>query len=77
MGNASFEIIDLARESSMPAVYNNHPIAQVNDHEVRISIMTEAYAWHCHPDSMRAFWSWREASSLTSTTAQLNCAPAT
>jgi mannose-6-phosphate isomerase-like protein (cupin superfamily) len=28
---------------------------QVNDHEVRISTMTEAYHWHRHPDSDEMF----------------------
>jgi mannose-6-phosphate isomerase-like protein (cupin superfamily) len=27
----------------------------VNDHEVRISTMTESYHWHCHPDSDECF----------------------
>jgi mannose-6-phosphate isomerase-like protein (cupin superfamily) len=55
MQNASFDVIDLARESAGTESYNNHPIAQVNDHEVRISTMTEAYHWHCHPDSDESF----------------------
>lgn len=50
----SFEVVELARESTATS-YDNHPIAQVNDHEVRISTMTDAYAWHCHPDSDEAF----------------------
>ncbi|MGA8530832.1 MAG: cupin domain-containing protein [Acidobacteriaceae bacterium] len=55
MQNASFAIIDLARESAGAKSYDNHPIAQVNDHEVRISTMTEPYPWHCHPDSDETF----------------------
>jgi len=27
----------------------------VNDHEVRVSTMTEDYHWHCHPDSDESF----------------------
>ena len=53
--NSSFEIIDLSRESETTARYENHAIASLNDHEVRISIMTEAYQWHCHPDSDESF----------------------
>jgi mannose-6-phosphate isomerase-like protein (cupin superfamily) len=50
-----FEVIDLAAESATTKSYENHPIATVNDHEVRISVMTDAYPWHCHPDSDESF----------------------
>ena len=53
--NSSFEPIELARESTKTEMYDNHSIARVNDHEVRISTMTEAYHWHCHPDSEESF----------------------
>ena len=55
MQNTSFEVINLSFESAASKSYNNHSIAQVNDHEVRISTMTEAYHWHCHPDSDESF----------------------
>jgi len=55
MQNSPFEVIDLRAESATAESYNNHSIADVNDHEVRISIMTEAYHWHCHPDSDEVF----------------------
>jgi mannose-6-phosphate isomerase-like protein (cupin superfamily) len=55
MQNLAFEVISLAAESATEETYNNHPIASVNDHEVRISVMTEAYHWHCHPDSDESF----------------------
>ncbi len=55
MPNSSFEIIDIAGESTTLKNYDNHPLAVVNDHEIRISIMTEAYCWHCHPDSDECF----------------------
>ena len=55
MQNSSFEVIDLLLESPRAGSYDNHPIAKVNDHEVRISTMTEAYHWHCHPDSDESF----------------------
>ncbi|HLJ90276.1 MAG TPA: cupin domain-containing protein [Candidatus Angelobacter sp.] len=57
MQNSSFEIVNLASESPAAASYDNHPIAKVNDHEVRISTMTEDYHWHCHPDSDETFLS--------------------
>lgn len=55
MQNASFEVVNLSSESRTSENYNNHAIAKVNDHEVRISTMTEAYHWHCHPDSDESF----------------------
>ena len=41
------------------AAYENHVIARVNDHVVRIGVMTEDYLWHCHPDSDETFLVWR------------------
>lgn len=55
MQNSSFDVVQLSRECTTTKSYDNHPIAQVNDHEVRISTMTEAYSWHCHPDSDEVF----------------------
>jgi len=48
-------VIDLASEAAKAKGYDNHSIATVNDHEVRISTMTEDYHWHCHPDSDESF----------------------
>jgi len=55
MQNSSFEVLDLSRESATTESYDNHRIAQLNDHEARMSTMTEAYPWHCHPDSDEVF----------------------
>jgi mannose-6-phosphate isomerase-like protein (cupin superfamily) len=55
MRNSSYKVISLSSESATAKSYENHSIAAVNDHEVRISIMTEAYHWHCHPDSDESF----------------------
>jgi hypothetical protein len=38
MQKSSFEVISLAAESATAEGYNNHPIASINDHEVRISL---------------------------------------
>lgn len=35
--------------------YHNRRIMTVNDHEVRMSVMTQAYPWHHHPDSDESF----------------------
>jgi mannose-6-phosphate isomerase-like protein (cupin superfamily) len=53
--NSSFDVVSLSSESATVHSYDNHAIAKVNDHEVRISIMTEGYHWHCHPDSDETF----------------------
>ena len=53
--NASFEVISLSGEAAAGGVYENHALARVNDHEVRISTMTEGFPWHCHPDSDETF----------------------
>ncbi|MCU1222135.1 MAG: Cupin 2 conserved barrel domain protein [Edaphobacter sp.] len=55
MKNSSFAAINLSSESAKAQVSDNHPVAFVNDHVVRISTMTEAYYWHCHPDSDETF----------------------
>ncbi len=57
MHNLSSTVINLAAESSTNRGYDNHPVAAINDHEVRISVMTESYHWHCHPDSDEVFLS--------------------
>ncbi|MDQ2833544.1 MAG: cupin domain-containing protein [Acidobacteriota bacterium] len=55
MENSFCEVVSLSRESATAVGYENHSVAAVNDHEVRISVMTEAYFWHCHPDSDESF----------------------
>ena len=35
--------------------YHNRSLTTVNDHEVRISVMTEPFRWHHHPDSDETF----------------------
>jgi mannose-6-phosphate isomerase-like protein (cupin superfamily) len=35
--------------------YANRVVAHVNDHVVRISIMTEPFYWHVHPDTDETF----------------------
>jgi len=48
-------VIALNAESSTNLGYDNHPIAHINDHVVRISTMTEPYHWHSHPNSDEMF----------------------
>lgn len=48
------EVITLKAESGGGG-YDNHPVASINDHVVRISTMTEPYSWHFHPNSDETF----------------------
>jgi mannose-6-phosphate isomerase-like protein (cupin superfamily) len=36
--------------------YHNRRIASVNDHEIRMSVMTHGFPWHHHPDSDETFF---------------------
>ncbi|HYX45762.1 MAG TPA: cupin domain-containing protein [Sphingomicrobium sp.] len=36
--------------------YHNQRIVSVNDHEIRMSVMTSAFPWHRHPDSDETFF---------------------
>jgi len=44
----------LSREIAQP--YHNVSLATVNDHEIRMSVMTERFRWHRHPDSDGTFY---------------------
>jgi len=48
-------IVTLASEASSTEQYDNHALANVNDHVVRISVMTQPYYWHFHPNSDETF----------------------
>ncbi|MFL6737021.1 MAG: cupin domain-containing protein [Sphingomonas sp.] len=41
---------------SIVDAYHNQRISSVNDHEIRMSIMTSAFPWHRHPDSDETFF---------------------
>ncbi len=49
------QIVALKSESPTDVKYDNHAIANINDHVVRISTMTEPYYWHYHPNSDESF----------------------
>lgn len=36
--------------------YHNRRIAAVNNHEIRMSVMTTGFPWHRHPDSDESFY---------------------
>jgi mannose-6-phosphate isomerase-like protein (cupin superfamily) len=50
------EVLDLGELSrAVRERYDNRSVATVNDHEVRMSVMTEPFRWHHHPDSDETF----------------------
>jgi mannose-6-phosphate isomerase-like protein (cupin superfamily) len=50
------EKVDLAEvAASVQDAYSNFVLSEVNDHVVRISVMTEPFYWHSHPDSDEVF----------------------
>ena len=44
----------LSRDVTEP--YFNVSLGTVNDHEIRMSVMTSQFRWHCHPDSDETFF---------------------
>ena len=55
MNNDLPAIITLSSEACGVETYDNHALANVNDHVVRISVMTQPYHWHFHPNSDETF----------------------
>lgn len=50
------EVLDTAAlAGKVTSDYDNRPLATVDDHVVRMSVMTEAFYWHQHPDSDETF----------------------
>ncbi|SOB87341.1 Cupin domain-containing protein [Sphingomonas guangdongensis] len=51
------EVVDLQALIAIHGAvrYHNRPVAAVNDHVVRVSVMTEPYFWHRHPNSDETF----------------------
>ena len=41
---------------AVTASYRNVSLGEVNDHEIRMSVMTEQFRWHQHPDSDETFF---------------------
>jgi mannose-6-phosphate isomerase-like protein (cupin superfamily) len=56
MENLPFKPIDLNEyHQAISDRYANHVLTNVNDHVVRISVMTEDFYWHYHPNSDETF----------------------
>ena len=49
-------VVDIHEQTkAINSLYANFPLTQVNDHVIRVSIMTESYYWHMHPNSDESF----------------------
>ena len=48
-------IIDIHQQTSETNTYANFPLAFVNDHVVKVSVMTGPFYWHLHPNSDETF----------------------
>ena len=49
-------ILDIGQLTrAITASYANFTVATVNDHVVRVSVMTQPYYWHYHPNSDETF----------------------
>jgi mannose-6-phosphate isomerase-like protein (cupin superfamily) len=46
----------LALSREVTDAYRNVSLSDVNDHEIRMSVMTEQFRWHRHPDSDETFF---------------------
>ncbi len=50
------KVIDIKNELKVETShYLNLPLCLINDHVVRMSLMTEAFYWHLHPNSDEVF----------------------
>jgi mannose-6-phosphate isomerase-like protein (cupin superfamily) len=46
----------LALSRQVTDAYHNVSLASINDHEIRMSVMTSQFRWHRHPDSDETFY---------------------
>jgi mannose-6-phosphate isomerase-like protein (cupin superfamily) len=48
-------VVDVQQETREIKSYKNVPLSLINDHVIRLSVMTEPFYWHYHPDSDETF----------------------
>jgi len=52
---SSSPVDPLLLSQAVTEAYRNVSLGDVNDHEIRMSVMTEPFGWHRHPDSDETF----------------------
>lgn len=52
---ALVELNPLLISAGITTGYDNRTVASVNDHEIRMSVMTAGFPWHRHPESDESF----------------------
>jgi len=56
MESNALTVIDIhQRTEAVNSLYANFPLTLVNNHVIRVSIMTEPFYWHMHPNSDESF----------------------
>ena len=55
MERKALNVIEIKQLTDKIIVPTNLPLTYLNDHVVRVSVMTEPYFWHYHPDSDETF----------------------
>ncbi len=56
MNGLPLSVIDIRIQTdAVTTNYANFSLASVNDHVVNVSVMTESYFWHYHPNSDETF----------------------
>jgi mannose-6-phosphate isomerase-like protein (cupin superfamily) len=53
--SAPFPLFDVYRAVEGLSSYHNSPVSHVNDHVIRLSVMTAPFYWHYHPNSDESF----------------------
>jgi mannose-6-phosphate isomerase-like protein (cupin superfamily) len=56
MDDSTLTILDIHQQTeAVNSPYANFPLTRVNDHVIRVAIMTEPFYWHMHPNSDESF----------------------
>ena len=49
-------VIDISgKTAEINDIYKNIPLTFINDHVIRLSVMTKSFYWHLHPNSDESF----------------------
>ncbi|SHN17354.1 cupin domain-containing protein [Mucilaginibacter sp. OK098] len=49
-------VIDISgKTAEISDLYKNLPLTFINDHVIRVSVMTQPFYWHLHPNSDESF----------------------